>query len=364
MLQLFRPRLVPSLNLAPVSPTPPSASTSADDAAAAAASTHATPKASWTTPRSWNWNWITLTGRDAEDFLHRITTVHVRGLATGEGALGFLLNAQGKIRGAFRLWRFGEQDYAFEMDAGSDGMHKTEFLTALDQLTFAEQIALTDIPTDQLDCAWVFAETAEEEQHLSNALSLPAGFGPGKTIALPDELRLCAHGREAFGRAWFSLWGRPARLNQWLERDSGLSFQTPSLETLNSWEIGAVSPHVGAELLESSNPLELGLVRGIASDKGCYPGQEVIERTISLGSPAQRLAQIEFSLALPLAELPEHSELTNQAEPPQAVGTLTRLDPLEPHRALAMIRKIHAKENLEVQWGQYKGRIAALTQWG
>ena len=47
----------------------------------------------------------------------------------------------------------------------------------------------------------------------------------------------------------------------------------------------ALCPRVDHELVFDANPLELGLRAAIADNKGCYPGQEVIEKIISLGSP-------------------------------------------------------------------------------
>ena len=91
------------------------------------------------------WNLITLSGADARDFLHRLTTVNVNSLQIGQGAPGFFLNPQGKIRAFFTLWRFATEDYSFEFDAGATCHWKKELLAAIDQYTFAEKFVLTDV---------------------------------------------------------------------------------------------------------------------------------------------------------------------------------------------------------------------------
>ena len=55
-------------------------------------------------------------------------------------------------------------------------------------------------------------------------------------------------------------------------------------------------------------PLELGLYDGVAGNKGCYPGQEVIERVITQGSPPRRLVLVAATgNASPATDLPEVS---------------------------------------------------------
>jgi folate-binding protein YgfZ len=54
-------------------------------------------------------------------------------------------------------------------------------------------------------------------------------------------------------------------------------------------------PKFGAEYTshEDTNPLEVNLRTAVSDQKGCYPGQEVIEKIISLGSPSKKLCLLE-----------------------------------------------------------------------
>ena len=82
-------------------------------------------------------------------------------------------------------------------------------------------------------------------------------------------------------------------------------------------------PKFGAEFSgdETTNPLEVNLRSSVHDDKGCYPGQEVLEKIISLGSPSKKLCLLEGKLdnvKLPVALTGENGNeagiLTSYAE--------------------------------------------------
>lgn len=284
------------------------------------------------------WSWVTLAGPDAKDFLHRITTVDVRQLEIGSGARGCILSPQGKFRAYFILWRYREAEFAFEFDSGATGFWKSQLLEAIDQFTFSEKMTLALPSGDELACRWIFFDQEIE--------SWPKQM---QTLALLDEeVRLCNHGRDDFGLAWITAWGRPERLAQWAER--AIPESTPMTSTLQSLRISQARPWVDTEITPERNPLELGMVDAIADQKGCYPGQEVIEKIVALGAPSQQLCVIEGEGLPPQ----QGDELYNLATPPTSVGKMTTCDPAAKgasFKALALIKKIHAKEGMETRIG-------------
>jgi folate-binding protein YgfZ len=293
--------------------------------------------------------WIDLSGPDAGDFLQRLTTVNAGGLLPGQGAPGFFLTAQGKIRAVFRLWRYGAENYGFEVDCSplpAGGTWKQRLLETIDQFTFAEKMVLTEV--SELRCAWLFGDFMPEGE-------------AGTTLAIDDEIRLCFQGTRDFGRRWITAWGRETRLRQWLENSLGLPGTSVSWEELERWRIEALRAGIPAEITPEVSPLEIGWTDGIASNKGCYPGQEVIERIISLGAPARRLTLIEGAGPAPRPG----AALFNLAEPPVQVGTITSAGPAPTQgafRALALVQKLHAKENLPVRVETQTGDAASTAQ--
>jgi folate-binding protein YgfZ len=303
-------------------------------------------------------SWATLTGPDARDFLHRITTVNVRDLEPGRGAKGCILNAQGKLQALFTLWQYGPEDFGFEYDPGRDDYWKKNFFATIDQYTFAEKMTLLDVTT--LESRWLFAEPSREGELLAS-LDVP-GLRAGETLATQDGLRICHHGSVDFGRPWITVWAKAEAM-----RDFG--FIVDDEATLERWRIEAVRPRTDLEITEGASPLELGLVDAIASNKGCYPGQEVIEKIVSLGSPAKRLVRIEGSgnppplgPALMEGSAPFNKARTDESAPPNEAGQLTSVARTENgFVGLVVVRKIHAKEGLELQLPGATAKITAVA---
>lgn len=285
-------------------------------------------------------HWVSMVGPDAADFLHRMTTVHVKALGIGQGALGCFLTPQGRIRVAFSLWRYGPQEFAFELE-GADW--KDKLLTTIDEFTFGEKFTLTDV--SGLESAWVLASGAEDLAKLEEALGtgLPA---EGSTLATESRLRINRHSNDALGCVWISLWGQERDLHPL--RD-GLALQAQKLDeaTFEALRCKNLWPRLGHELTTETSPLDAGFAVSIAENKGCYPGQEVIEKIVSLGSPPRRLARLSVAGARgPHPTLP--LELKSQAEGnAQTLGWLTTWSG---DQALAVIQKVAAKPGLAVRF--------------
>jgi folate-binding protein YgfZ len=279
----------------------------------------------------WQTRWVSLEGPDARDFLHRLTTARAHAMNPGDGALACFLNAQGKIRAVFTLWCLEENHFGLEVPAGADGRFHRELLAAIDQYTFAEKMNLSDIPDDKFACAWIFPNPAEDS-------AVRVG-----TQANSEEIRLNNHGTRDFGRQWLSAWGRPERLRQWLDREYPGAAQLPS-ENLNDWRVQSCRPWVGAEISDAVTPLDIGIPDSVVENKGCYPGQEVIEKIAALGSPARRLVLA----ANPSGTIPERGQkLFSLSEgAPMELGEVTSVSA---SGFLAIVRKTHARQNAELK---------------
>lgn len=208
-------------------------------------------------------------GRDARDFLNRLTTANVREMENGAFQPGFLLSAQGKIKAAFRIAAVASDSFLLEVADTPEFIWKSELVKALDQMTFSERYELTE-KTD-LTNAWVFGLSGRGEN----------------SFEIKDDLFLCTGSTAAYSESWTSVWGPRASLDLWVLEVAATPVEESALDYLR---IRALHPKTGHELILEANPLEIGMRSGIADNKGCYPGQEVIEKIISLGSPAKRLA--------------------------------------------------------------------------
>jgi folate-binding protein YgfZ len=299
-----------------------------------------------------------LSGKDVSDFLHRLSTIDTRKLGIGAGAPGFLLESRGKIVAPFELWRIAETEFALEFDAGQSGAWRERLIQTIDRFHFGEDLTISEVsthhgPARRLECRWFFVDPKQ---------GVPSAFGPiqpGETRAIDEEIRIFHHGNRQFGRAWISAWGRPARLAQ----RADLTFagaERVGHEVLESWRIESLGAAVDHEITPEVNPLEIGLRAGVAEQKGCYPGQEVLEKILALGAPARRLVLLEGEGLAP----PPGTPATNLAAPPAEVGVVTSSVVLAGGRvrALVLVRKLQAKLGLEMRAGaDFTGTVAAVA---
>ena len=118
----------------------------------------------------------------------------------------------------------------------------------------------------------------------------------------------------------------------------------PTTDDAEQARILSLRPAPGLEfsLDGTVNPLEVNLNHAIADQKGCYPGQEVIEKIIALGSPARRLCQLRSDSELPAQPCPLLDETGSEA------GTLTSASG---RLALAVIGRRHLKTGSRLRAG-------------
>lgn len=253
-----------------------------------------------------NWAFFEFSGPDALDFLHRLTTINLRKLSAGEGASGFVLNPQGKILTYLHLWQVSKNQYLIEIDSGEGEKWKKKWVQTIEAFTFNDNVKMREI--SGYEPLWVFSDTWEQMNSLFSINLLDRNPEVMASLAVegrfysiqknlsamdglvpnPGEDSLAAayvfnHGKLDYGKTWISIWGKVIFPE---------SFEILEELTLEAWRIEQVRPRVDFEISLESSPLELGLIDGISQGKGCYPGQEVIEKILALGAPAQRLVQV------------------------------------------------------------------------
>lgn len=244
------------------------------------------------------WHLGIFEGADAADFLHRLSTADVRQLSPGAAAVpAAFLNAQGRIQAAF--WLMRETPTRF-LVASSELGAVAEFI---ERYTFAEKQTFETLKLPP--ALWIWTDSADlpaQAQAASHCMHLGAG---------------------TWGKNWFSLWG--------VAPDP----QTATLgaETFAARRVQLGVPWWGHEITPETSPLEIHFQAAVAEGKGCYPGQEVIERTLALGAPARRLCRISLP---PSGIAPEGWTVTTRA--PEGESVL---------QALALLRKTQATVGAE-----------------
>ncbi|MCC7291962.1 MAG: folate-binding protein YgfZ [Phycisphaerales bacterium] len=223
---------------------------------------------------------LRVTGKDRATWLHNLVTNHVKTVGVGEGNYAFALNVKGRILFDLNLL-VRDEDILLDLD-------RRWVEPALKH--FGKYIIMEDVQV---------AEAAE----LSGRAAL---VGPGAPAALatlgcPQAARMALLGAALIHLAdaqalvfrsdfcgvhafelVFAPQAGPAILQHLAasaRSTAGESAAAVSMETLEILRIEAGFPSPGAELNEDVVPAETGqLARAVNFNKGCYLGQEVVER--------------------------------------------------------------------------------------
>lgn len=226
-------------------------------------------------------------GPDGADFLHRVLTCEVRALEPGRLTEAFLLSAQGRIELAFTLLRH-ETD---RLLAVGDARVGARLRQGLDQFLFAERVELVDDGESHAH----FSVQGPEADEVLAAGGLPrpetGRHAEGHLAGLP--VRVWRQTRSPSGG--YDLLAPGADFEAAYGALVGSGATPAGAQTLEWLRVRAGLPRFGAEWTDESSPLEVSGLVGVTEGKGCYPGQEVIERTLALGRPPRALVALQVA---------------------------------------------------------------------
>jgi folate-binding protein YgfZ len=220
---------------------------------------------------------ISLTGGDRVRWLNGMVTNNVRDLAPGHGVYAFLLNAQGHIQADLYVFHRGE---SLLVDA--EQSQRDKILQLFDHYIIADDVEVTDI-SDKLTALGL---TGPESQ----AVLTRAG------LSFPDLAYLqfadtqwkgvsCTvlHSGEEAKESW-QVWIEPGHVRELWEALVKAGAKPAGTAALNLFRIARAIPQFGQDIRERDLPQETGQTRALSFTKGCYLGQEIVERIRSRGA--------------------------------------------------------------------------------
>ncbi len=236
---------------------------------------------------------LSVSGNDAERFLHAQLSRHVVGLPADLAPLAGWHDARGRLRALFRVLR---TDNGFMLMTTADTVDAA--IKGIQLYVLRSDVRLENAGTD-----WrVLAVTGDD---LLPAQLIP-GPGPGAVQRSGDLLAI------RLAEALVHVAGPNDAIGRWLaEANLPAPQQDPAAEAA---EIHAGLPAVPATLAGRFLPQMLNLdhLDALSFNKGCYPGQEVIARAQNLGQVKRRMAR--FALAQPQPQAQAQAQA--QAQPP------------------------------------------------
>lgn len=299
--------------------------------------------------------YLSLTGPDRVRYLNAILTNNIKNLRAGQGNVSLLLNPQGHILAEIETYALPDSLFCV-----SYAMIRTRLMGVIEKYIIMDDVTLTD-QTDR------FATLALEGPSTPDIVREVSSV----EIANLDELSFCDGSVSSIPcRIVKRSPGGVAGAELIVERDKVVSLWQILLAAvrkhgggpmgyvaLNALRLEMGLPWFGYDFGEKQIPHEAGLQDShINYTKGCYTGQEIVERVRSRGHVNKHRVELIFSGEA----VPEAGTLLTLDG--KEMGSITRAaQVLEPPRILGMgyVRKEGSAVGTILQWA---GGTAAVVR--
>ena len=225
-------------------------------------------------------------GKDRTRWLHNMVTNNVRDLAQDRGNYNFVLNAQGRILGDLCIFNRGET-YLLE----TDRKQVEPLLTAIkrfiimDKVELAEFGALVAVGVCGPQAGTVLADAGFEVNGME-----PREVRTGDKVFPGAEI--IRGGQNKPG--WYEIWCGPASEQSLWDSLVKAGAQPVGAHALEWWRILQGVPQYGQDIRDRDLPQETGQAQALSFNKGCYIGQEIVERIRSRGQVHRQFTGFEF----------------------------------------------------------------------
>ena len=283
---------------------------------------------------------VSLTGSDRVRWLNGMVTNNIRDLAPGHGVYAFLLNPQGHILGDLYAYNRGES-----LLVDTDQSRLEKILAVFDKYIIMDDV---EVAGEKLEAVGIAGpksrealQAAEFEVPDLRPLQFAGATWQQTAVTLVRGDNPCVES--------FELWLAPGELEKVYEALVKAGAKAVGTAALDLLRIAGGIPRYGIDIRERDLPQETEQERALNFSKGCYVGQEIVERIRSRGQVRRKFTGFEVNGPLPspgskvLVEGKEVGEITSAASLPLSGGE---------HRvALGYIRREVATPGKQVEAG-------------
>ena len=267
-------------------------------------------------------------GRDRARYLHNVTSNDVKKLRPGEGCHAFVLTPQGRIQADLHLFCFPEH---FLIDTEPELRAKIPALIL--KYKVADQVELEDI-----------TET-------TRAIGVEGPKAPALRASFANQPDVTVVEVSVTAQPGFQVICGTDRFAQLI---AALDAVAATPEEARAARIENGKPRYGEDIRETSLPRETRQMDAVSFTKGCYVGQEIVERIRAQGHVNKLLARLEVESAEAVAagarlsaDGQEAGEITSSIRSPQS-GCVA---------ALAIVRAAYAQPGTRLQAGAINARV-------
>ena len=295
---------------------------------------------------------IGLTGGDRLRWLNGMVTNNVRDLGVGQGVYAFLLNPQGHILGDLYAYNRGE---SIVVDTDCGQMEK--ILATFDHYIIMDDVEVTNLG-EQLTALGI-AGPKSRERLAAAGFAIPE-LRPLQAQSAVWQGTECALVRgEDAEHLSYEVWMVPGNVRAFWDAFVAAGAAPVGSEALELQRVVAGVPRYGVDIRERDLPQETEQARALNFNKGCYVGQEIVERIRSRGAVHRKFTgfivegttQIEVGTKIVAGEK-EVGEITSAVELQTSGGDKTV--------ALGYIRREVGVPGREVMIGGTKATVVQL----
>jgi folate-binding protein YgfZ len=279
---------------------------------------------------------IEVTGKDRVRWLHNMVTNNVRDLALNRGNYNFVLNAQGRILGDMYIYNRGE---SFVID--TDQSQVEPLLTAMKRFIIMDKVEMNVVPTAVFGiCGPQAGETGGINAKGMELLEIRE-LDSGHLAVRGPQNKPC----------WYEIWFSGEASGQINLLDPENLVGTQALEW---WRVVQGIPQYGQDIRDRDLPQETGQTQALNFSKGCYIGQEIVERIRSRGQVHRKFTGFEFEGGPATPGKFDHdgrafAEVTSVATIPGPGGNK--------HIGLGYVRRETAEAGPQLDMGGHRARI-------
>ncbi len=287
--------------------------------------------------------WIRVTGSDRVRWLNGMVTNSIHQLQPGQGCYNFILSAQGRIQGDCYVFA---QDDCLLIETGHDQV--APLLALLDRFIIMDDVELSDessawagIGIAGPNAAKVLAKLNISREASGIQLSdlQLNGFGNVRLVAA------CSPGVPRF-----ELWTAPQALSSIADHLVQAGATPCGGGAVEHLRILEGIPRYGRDIRDKDLPQETAQAHALHFSKGCYIGQEIVERIRSRGAVHRTFSGFRLQGSLPAnpgaaleADGQKVGELTSFARIPLTGG--------EVMLALGYVRREALERGTELRYG-------------
>lgn len=234
---------------------------------------------------------VLMSGADARDLLHRLSTMRIDNLHDGEVRETLLTTEKGRVIDALLVARTGDLLRLYT-SAG----RAAEVRAWLEKYTIMEDCTYED--ASAVNAQFSIHDISEADGPLPGlalpGLALPDAGSVTTTTVGDVEVEILRH-ESVTGPGLRLVCAAPDAVVLRTVLLDTMKLPLVDDESFARWRVARLLPAVGFELGERTNPLEAGAERAVDFQKGCFIGQEVIARLDSYDKVQRHPRRLRFA---------------------------------------------------------------------